>query len=281
MRTLTYCSLSVLSLLCLPLAAQVNPSQPKKVKIGETVFEIQSPVRISSDPEWNTYSLPTDSVEKVSYVEKKSTHKKHFIGRSFSQLYAGYGVPVRTGNEPTLSIFYPNSFSLYVGQRFFYRPVRHYAIGTFWQYTCYSYRINNKTGADIFGFNPPSPLTREYFRTDNLGTGLINRFYLFKISPHRRLVLDLGAYGDYAYSKRYKVKYNIDGVKGKEKYRDSNKFNMFEAGLHAGIRVGCFSLYGRYRLTDFFNDQEIAVAEPPRLTIGIELQFSLTGGYYY
>jgi hypothetical protein len=110
---------------------------------------------------------------------------------------------------------------------------------------------------------PRGDIYREYFRTDNIGTGLTQRVRLFP-----RFWVEGTLYGDWAYSKRYKVKSRVDGSKEKEKYRDGVKFNPFGAGAQAGVRWSNTTLYARYRLTNFFNPDYIP-QEVPRLSIGL------------
>ena len=182
----------------------------------------------------------------------------------------GFACPV--GNQNTLPVYYGNSFNLEFGLRYLYRPSKAYAIGTFLQYTFYSYKLDNK-GQDLFGLNIATAQGRQYYRTDNLGTGLINRFYLFPHGRRWQVYLDLGAYGDYSYSKRLKIKYFPDGKKHKYKYRDGSKFNPFEAGVFAAAGWDWISVYGRYRLTDCFNRKTLAVDEAPRLSLGVQFSF--------
>jgi hypothetical protein len=80
----------------------------------------------------------------------------------------------------------------------------------------------------------------------------------------------LGGYIDYSYNKRYNVKTIENGKQNKYKYRDGSKFNPIQAGVYGAVSKGKYSIFARYRLTNFFNPNEVSL-EVPRLNIGIQI----------
>ena len=225
-----------------------------KVRIGETIVTLQSPLQVQpADQD----SIKTDY---SIFTQKKSRSASY--PRHTQSTYIGFGLAVPFHHSDCFPILGGNSFNIEVGARYLYHPSRHYAIGTFLQYSCYSYRLKDASMTFIDHI-PEGKIYKEFFRTDNIGTGIVQRVRLFSNTQ-----LEAVVYGDYAYSKRYIVKSRVDGNKVKDKFRDQTKFNPFGAGLQAGIKYRITLLYARYRLTNFFNHDCIP-HEVTRLSIGI------------
>jgi hypothetical protein len=146
---------------------------------------------------------------------------------------------------------------------------RRYSIGTTFQYTYYNYKLDGVAEAGLIRDDVPGEVRKEYFRTDNIGTGLINRFYLFPLGKRAPFTLDRGAYADFAFSKRYNVKTRENGKNEKYKYRDGDMFNPFNAGLYGALKKGKYSVYVRYRLTNLFNP-DLMELQLPELSIGVQ-----------
>lgn len=247
----------------------------KVIKIGETEFTIQSPFKvITQEKSANDFTtLKKDTIINNSELILVQTYSKPKSFRhNITEFYIGLGFATPIGSNNALPVYYGNSFNLEIGFKYLYRPAKGYAIGTFIQYSCYSYKLKNNN-QDLFDLGIATTSGRQYYRTDNLGTGIINRFYLFPQSRTRQVYIDLGAYGDYSYSKRVKIKDKTSGGKQKYKYRDGSKFNPFQAGVFAAIGYNWISVYGKYRLTNCFNHNEVDVADPTRLSIGIQFAF--------
>ncbi|NCB18491.1 MAG: hypothetical protein EOM61_02590 [Bacteroidia bacterium] len=81
-------------------------------------------------------------------------------------------------------------------------------------------------------------------------------------------MLDIGGYVDFAFSKRYNVKTIENGDKEKYKYRDGSMFNPIQAGIYGAVTVDEYSVFVRYRATNLFNPDKIAM-ELPEWTIGL------------
>jgi len=248
--------LMVAMALCVVAFAQEQTQvEPTRIRIGETILTLQSPLRVQS--------AAHDTIESVYgiFVPKTQTHRSY--PRYGEELYFGFGLAVPVRGDTYLPIHSGcNSFNLEVGYRYIYRPSKYYAIGTFLQYSCYSYRM--KDASEMFmGSVPPGTISKEFFRTDNIGTGVMQRIRLFRFTQLEAIV-----YGDWAYSKRFIVKSRVDNHKEKTKYRDDIKFNPFGAGAQVGITLRSTTLYARYRFTHFFNHDYIP-NEVPRLSIGM------------
>ena len=229
-------------------------TEPTKIRIGETILTLQSPLKVqSTDKDSSTSTI-------AIYVPKSKPAKKY--PRYNEELYIGFGFAVPDHGRDVLPIHSSlNSFNLEVGYRYLYSPSRVYTIGTFLQYSCYSYRM--KDASEVFmGTLAPGDISKEFFRTDNIGSGLVQRIRIFP-----RTQLEAIVYGDWAYSKRFVVKSTVNNHKEKTKYRDDLKFNPFGAGAQIGVKWRQKTIYARYRFTNFFNHNYIP-HEVPFLSIG-------------
>jgi hypothetical protein len=182
-------------------------------------------------------------------------YKNTFIG-------LGFALPINTNQY--LPTYYGNSFNLEIGKQYLYRAGRFYSIGTMFKWNCYSYKVKTE-GKDTFGLDVATTEGRHFYRTDNLGTGIINRFHF-----SRYVYLELTAWGDYSYSKRLKIKYRGDDGKKKWKYRDGSKFNPFAAGLQGGVGYKNTLIYLRYRVTNCFNPN-LEIPEVSKYSIGVRV----------
>ncbi len=244
---------TLMTLIMVTSAGQAKIYAQKIVKIGEAEIAIQAPLTIKK----------ADASEEVTSGLVKSKYP-----RMYEHMFIGIAMAVPTGNQEYLPMHYGNSYNLEVGFKYFYRPSAGYAIGTICQYTFYTYKLKDAAANGTFFTDIPGEVKKEYFRTDNLGTGIINRFYLFPLK-HKPFMIDLGGYVDFSYSKRYNVKTVEAGKNIKHKYRDGSKFNPIQTGLYGAISKGSYSLYARYRITNLFNPAEVPM-ELPRLSIGIQ-----------
>jgi len=246
--------LTVITLSIASSAQNNTQTEPTRIRIGETILTLQPPLRV--------HSAARDSLESTITLFAPKMSSNRAYPRYFEELYIGFGFAVPLRGDTRMPIRSGNSFHLDIGYRYMYRPSKYYAIGTFLQYTCYSYRMKDNASTFMETL-PEGDIYKECFRTDNIGTGIIQRLRIL-----RHTQLEVIAYGDWAYSKRYVIKSRVNHHKDKTKYRDDTKFNPFGAGVQAGIRFRGTTLYARYRLTNFFNPDYIT-PEVTRLSIGI------------
>ena len=219
------------------------------VKIGEAEISIQSPI----------------SVKKADQSDNNEIKSKY--PRRYSETYFGMGSVIPVERDSRIDMHYGRINSLELGTNYFYRPAAGYAIGALVQYTYYNYKLRDAAANDVIMEGVPGEVRKEYFRTDNIGTGLVNRFYFFpgKKTP---FMLDIGGYVDFAFSKRYNVKTIENGDREKYKYRDGSMFNPIQAGIYGAVTVDEYSVFVRYRATNLFNPDKIAM-ELPEWTIGV------------
>jgi len=169
-----------------------------------------------------------------------------------------------------------NSINFDVGRMQRYHLTRHFALGTTVNYSYYNYKLRDAFADPFFNEEvrndkpfAENNIRKEVFRSHNAAAGAFSRFYL--VAPRTRdndgLFIDLGAQGDFAFSKYYLMKFNNGG---KDKFRNGYAFNPFTASAIARVgwktRSGNPAIFVRYRLTDAFN----MPMDLPPVTVGIQ-----------
>ncbi|MDR2039372.1 MAG: hypothetical protein LBQ60_15730 [Bacteroidales bacterium] len=187
--------------------------------------------------------------------------------------YVGLEFMIPWDEDKNLKIHYGKSNHFNIGYRYGFHPVRWYGIGYIAQYSFYNYRLKDASESLTGTANRTS---KEVFRSNNLGLGVYNRFYLYAEKYYRPnsdgLYLDIGIRGDWAYGRFYKTKGNADDFSINTKYRNGYAFYPFSASVIAGIGVGWFEVMAQYRITEIFNSKVIDAKLPP-VTIGIQMAF--------
>ena len=225
------------------------------VEIGKTTIRLQSPVKVYDKNDGNR-------------------NRRYYWDKSYASIFAGFSFPVEgCSYEGTqlMPLKYGNSFEITFGAKQWYRPVRLYAFGISVQYSHYDYRARNGVAAS--GVIAPYPfgmnIYREIFKTDNIGIGIYNRFFFSRSSSS--VFIDIGAYGDWAFSRQYKIRYYSGESKEADHYRDGGKFLPLQGGVYGALGMGAFSIYCKYRFTHLF-DHSVLPMEPPRLSLGLMIE---------
>lgn len=244
-----------------------NIAAQKRLVIGDKEIILQSPMRVVDKGE----IIERDTVYVFTEVEAKEKKRKSYHRRSFKDIYFGMGGAIDrasfTKNEEFFPMYAGRSLDLQTGIKYYFRPARAYAIGIQLQYSFFSYSLETESAKLLMDGEIPGAPYSHYFRSDNLGIGLLNRFYLY-----RKIYLEIGVYGDISVSKRYMVKTMINGKKEKAKYWDEDKYNPLQAGVQLSLGFGCLSIYAKYRVTDMFNTA-VLPNDPLRLNIGAMISF--------
>jgi len=267
------------------ISASVIAQQEQGVRIGSYVFHVQKAdpdnltnVYVEEDPcppcpqNNETQSKPRSTFNRYhssdGFIGIGFIHPENFIQPNDG---AGYYM-TRNGN----------SFNLELGQMRRYHLTRRFALGSSLQYSFYNYRLNVSDPVyleEVFKNTSieKDDIYKQVFRSHNLVASAFTRFYL--IPPKNRgndgLYVDLGAQGDFAFSKYCKIKTHANQ---KYKFRDTEAFHPFHASAIArvgwnrmpipGFKSG--AIFARYRLTDAFNSKVLPMDLPP-ITIGIQL----------
>lgn len=111
----------------------------------------------------------------------------------------------------------------------------------------------------------PLNLKKSKFRTTNLVVPIhfefgpskkIEREDYFRYSTYRKFKIGVGGYGGFVIQSLQKLKYDEDGQKQKDKFKDYNT-NNFVYGLSGYISWGNVGIYAKYDLSTIFKDQAI------------------------
>ncbi len=111
----------------------------------------------------------------------------------------------------------------------------------------------------------PLNLKKSKFRTTNLVVPIhfefgpskkIEREDYFRYSTYRKFKIGVGGYGGFVIQSLQKLKYEEDGQKQKDKFKDYNT-NNFVYGLSGYISWGNVGIYAKYDLSTIFKDQAI------------------------
>jgi len=202
--------------------------------------------------------------------------------RTYSDSFGAIGFILPDNGNGYYSILGGNSFNIDIGQMRRYHFSRRFALGGTTQYSFYNYRIHQdvflgktEIGVDIVR----AAIRKQVYRSHNLAIGAFTRFYIVPPSIHSGRIrdnsgmyFDLGAQGDFAFSKYHKVKFQTTGKAGKDKFRDGHAFNAFSASATARLGWDKSAVFVRYRFTDAFN-QKVLPMDLPQITIGGQKNF--------
>jgi len=247
------------------------------VRIGNYEFHVKKAEKDSTiqvfaeeDP------CPPCPSENETRPKPKKTFKKYYRSDGF----AGIGFVLPDNGSGYYTVLGGNSMNIDVGNIRTYHLARRFALGTTLQYSYYNYKLKVDEPMyleEIFKNRTfeKNDINKQVYRSHNLAASAFTRFYL--IAPKNRgtdgLYVDLGAQGDFAFSKYCKLKTHSDG---KFKRRDSEAFYPFSASAIA--RIGWkgwwhgghkHAFFVRYRFTDAFNSKVLPMDLPP-ITIGMQ-----------
>ncbi len=209
--------------------------------------------------------------ENANNNDKKKV-KNHYFR---SNCYIGVSFMVPEHSDDYYRIWGGNTYHLDIGLQERYRVTRHFSLLGTLQYSFYNYRMKDLTESPAFANEvightiEANSLSKQVYRSNNIGAGLYTRFYLAPAKQHTNtsgLYIDCGVQGDFSYSRFFKTKSNSHG---KEKYRDGYAFNPFNASACVRLGWNKIAIVAHYRFTDVFNKDVIPMDLPP-LSIGIQ-----------
>jgi len=111
----------------------------------------------------------------------------------------------------------------------------------------------------------PLNLSKSKFRMTNLVIPVhfefgpskkIERDDYFRYSTYQKFKIGIGGYGGFVLQSLQKLKYEVDGDKQKDKFKDYNT-NNFVYGISSYISWGNVGVYAKYDLSTIFKDQVI------------------------
>jgi hypothetical protein len=235
-------------------------------------------INVLEDPEHSNISGEKQS--SASRYRSFTPYRKHLT-------LMGLGFMVPQSGSDYYNINAGNSFNFDFGWMRRQHFARRFAYGRTLAYSFNNYnfggndrmnfhnRISDEQLTDIDDFKK---FNKQVFRSHNVALELFMRFYIVPPKGRSRdegLYIDLGAQGDFAFSKYYMTKQSNGG---KDKYRNES-FNPLNASAIARIQWGRgilfkdnSSLFVRYRFTDAFK-KDLNMDLPP-ITIGVHWQLN-------
>jgi len=210
----------------------------------------------------------------INKSEKKfGPNKTHYV---HSYINLGFMMPLTEGEGA--DILYGKSHTFTYGARYKFKIADFFALGAGLNYTYKVWHLNQIESKLV----PDNTLyDKERIMTNNLAGDVFMRFNIGKRNNTIGNYIDLGGYGEYAYSRSREVTINADNPNnplGAEYSTLTNYYlNYLEKlnyGLHARFGYGKFVLFGKYRLSNLFTDDfktARSTSEFPRLIIGLEM----------
>jgi hypothetical protein len=253
------------------------------VKIGNLEFSVRN---IGSDTLVQiTVDEPLSSSENNDLPKPKPKFKPYTTKDNFF----GIGFILPDNGSSYYTILGGNSINIDIGGERRHHLSRWFALGGTLQYSFYNYKFRGAAtqpefnqlvlGGKDFTDNH---INKQVFRSHNLAAGVFTRFYLAPLQMNNkekshassRLHIDLGAQGDWAFSRYCMLKTEKEK---KNRYHEDHAFKPFNASAVVrigGIKIlnrGKTTIYARYRFTEAFNSPKELPMDLPPVTIGLQL----------
>ncbi len=218
-------------------------------------------------------------LEKNVDEQYKGTHGPNM--RHYGHLYIGGGIIPDFDEETGSEIKFWRSGQFLIGYRYKLKMLNFYAVGADLNYRYTKYFIDDD---EANPFDPNNPLTffegekKHFLENHGIGLELYQRINIGKRGNSLGFYIDTGFRGQWNISDIEKAVFIIDDEaspagKSRIKNRRLRYTEPFSYGPSARIGYNKFSLYGYYRLSDYFDTGDFSIPELPRLTVG--LQFGL------
>ncbi len=217
-------------------------------------------------------------ISKDVEKEYKNTHGPNM--RHYAHFYIGLGVLPGFDEEAGSEVKFPGSLEYYGGYRYKLKILPFYALGfdVSFRHTRYSLE-----GDDVNKATPGNPISfaqnekRHILSNNSLNLGIYQRINIGKRGNTLGNYLDLGIEGSWNFSEKEIIVTTHDSDEyyaGKSRLVN-RKLDFPEPltyGVYARIGHNKWAVYGKYRLSDYFNDTW-DIAELPALSVGLDLGF--------
>lgn len=220
-------------------------------------------------------SFAAFSQEDEEGGDKFGANKTHFV---HSYLSLGFMTPPVEGEGA--DILYGKSHIFTYGVRYKLKLADFFALGAGLNYT---YQVWHMDQVDTKIIPTNVLYDKEKIMSNNLGGDAFLRINIGKRSNKIGNYIDLGVYGEWAFSTKKKITNyfeNPDVVTSSEYatavYMNLNYMQKINSGLETRIAYGRYVLFGKYRMTDLFTQDFkniVGSTELPRLVIGLEIGF--------
>jgi hypothetical protein len=200
------------------------------------------------------------------------THKKGPNMKKFSHLYFGYEFLAGNPDDKGAEIIYGLSSCLNIGYRYKFKIFEFYSIGFNTRYNFKKYVIKQEADKIL----PDSELhDKEKIRFNNTGLEFYNRFNIGKRGNIIGKYLDIGVFGNWAFSINHFTKDKVNDENNMAelviiKYSNLLYTKRLYYGFSARLGINRLAISAEYRFSDLFK-KEYQFPELPRFSIGLEL----------
>lgn len=192
--------------------------------------------------------------------------------KKYTHLYVNYGLVLGATEGDNADIKTGNSSQFAIGLRYKRRLSNFYAFGFDLSYNITTFHLKQDSAKML----PNTDLhDKEKLSFNNATLQLYNRFNFGKRGNHIGRYIDLGGYGEWAFSVTHYTRDTDDrakalGAKATETTNKRLKYTAaFNYGLAARIGFGKVAVFGKYRLSDMFVSK-YDYPELPRIVVGLE-----------
>ncbi len=244
----------------------------------DTVATVEPAAKIMTTQVDSSTSFLTNLLTGVLEASKKTSRQEKKRTYNYSgwrvEPYFGLGFTAGKLENSDAKITYGESYSVDFGIKTRYQFTGIYSLtfNTGFMHNRYQMSDGMFDGIASLIHNVAFITNNERFRTWGVTLSLGHRFNFRKTSNLKNYI-EASVYGNYVYSRKYIIDYKSDNdASATLDYSNPNIFNPFEAGVQLNLGFHWFSVWGRYRLTDWFNSDHTAV-KLPRWTIGMAVNF--------
>ena len=221
-------------------------------------------------------AFPALSQEVLFEVEVDNDTVPAKFGKNlalFTHLYVGGGLVLGESDNDSAEIVVGSSNQFKIGVRHKWKITKHYAFGLDLSYDLTDFRLDQNDRKIL-----PDSIQhdKEKINFNNLNLELYQRINFGRRGNDVGNFIDIGGYGSWAFSVKHHTWDDLSPTQSstaesvKSTYSGLKYVNAVNYGLSARIGSGRYVAYGKYRLSDMF-DEDFGYPELPRLVLGIEI----------
>jgi len=193
---------------------------------------------------------------------------------NFGHLYIDYGMFATNAESKFAEILQAKSYTFSIGYRYKKKICELYSVGLDFGYYEVTYFLRQYDLKIL-----PNDIThdKEKYNFDNFYMEIYNRFNYGKRGDHIGNFIDIGGYGNLAFSIHHiTIDRDIENDNFAEEVEVKNKkltyTEIYSYGLRARIGFNRYVISANYRLSDLFKDS-YNLPELPRLSCGLQIGF--------
>jgi len=197
---------------------------------------------------------------------------------NFDHWYVDYGFFAMPSDGEGADLRYLFSHTFSFGYRYKRKLNNYFAVGTSASYMLIIYDLEQKVGKKI----PDEVLhKKEKFNMNTVYGDIYFRINFGKRGNIIGKYIDFGAYGDWAFNVKNLIVDKVENTGNANSYnevktvrRNLNYYNPISYGTIVRIGINRYSVFGMYRISDFFSTDfktSISKTELSRLSVGLQI----------